>query len=349
MGIPSVLVSVLNWNKAQVTAQCLESLRKLNQTGLKVDILVIDNGSDQADYAALTKAISESSAKVVRLEKNLGFTGGQNASLKIALDQHYDFVWLLNNDATVRPDTLVKLVAAINADQRCGAVSPVLIPEEGGRPDNAWGLVHDWQKRGGFWIASEAQAREQQQNHPESICVAGTAMLLRVEAIREVGLLDDRLFAYFDDNDICVRLSNRGWRSKVVFDTTATHGVPDLTERPLYFFYLMFRNELIFWHTHMPAQFRKLLWLKLVNQAFFNVNRLRRRGMTKQAEIALLGVSDFILGKHAAPDFTRTVPLAIRTACQAAGSLHKKQHEAAEVALAAGKDSGAVASSHAGS
>ena len=348
MGIPSVLISVLNWNKAEVTSHCLESLSVLDQAGLKVDILVIDNGSNEADYAALTACISGSSAKVLRLEKNLGFTGGQNASLKIAIEENYDFVWLLNNDATVRSDTLVKLVAAICADERCGAVSPVLIPEEGGRPDNAWGLVHDWQKRGGFWIASEAEARAQQQNHPETICVAGTAMLLRVQALREVGLLDDRLFAYFDDNDICVRLSNRRWRSKVVFDTTATHGVPDLTERPLYFFYLMFRNELIFWHTHMPAQFRRLLWLKLVNQAFFNVNRLRRRQMGRQADSALLGVSDFILGKNGAPDFTRRVPLAIRMLSNAAGYLHKKQHQAAEIALASVKDNQALESSNAG-
>jgi hypothetical protein len=174
-------------------------------------------------------------------------------------------------------------------------------------------------------LASEAAARQQQQNHPESMCVAGTAVLLRVQALREVGLLDDRLFAYFDDNDIGARLSHRGWRSKVVFETTATHGLPALTDRPLYFFYLMFRNELIFWHTHMPKEFRKLLWLKLVNQALFNVNRLRRRGMEQQANSALLGVSDFIVGRTGAPDITRRVPVVMRLMCKASAYIHKKQ------------------------
>jgi GT2 family glycosyltransferase len=297
----------------------------MDRDNLKVDILVIDNGSDRADYMALEQSVSGGFARIHRLEKNLGFTGGQNESLKIAIQENYDYVWMLNNDATVQPDTLVTLVEAISADGRCGAVSPVLIPEEGGTQTNAWGIIHDWKRRDGLWLASEAAARQQQQNHPESMCVAGTAVLLRVQALREVGLLDDRLFAYFDDNDIGARLSHRGWRSKVVFETTATHGLPALTDRPLYFFYLMFRNELIFWHTHMPKEFRKLLWLKLVNQALFNVNRLRRRGMEQQANSALLGVSDFIVGRTGAPDITRRVPVVMRLMCKASAYIHKKQ------------------------
>lgn len=327
---PSVLVSVLNWNKAEVTLKCLESLKKLAHGAIRVDILVVDNGSSQSEYAALKNSILESVAKFLRIEKNLGFTGGQNEALKVAMLENYDYVWMLNNDATVQSDTLLKLVDAMVADQRCGAASPVLVPEEGGRPDNAWGLVHEWKSRGAFWFTSEAAARQQQQTHPASICVAGTAVLLRVQAIREVGLLDDRLFAYFDDNDIAVRLSNRGWHSKVVFDTTATHGLPALTDRPLYFFYLMFRNELIFWHTHMPKEFRNLLWLKLVNQTIFNVNRLRSKGMHRQADIALLGVSDFIFGRHGAPDLTRKVPLALRLICKASAFLHKQKLHSSE-------------------
>lgn len=335
MRIPSVLISILNWNKAEVTSKCIDSLMTLSHDGFKVDILVIDNGSAQEDYATLEQSIPKDFAKVVRFEKNLGFTGGHNESLKIAIQEAYDWVWLLNNDTTVQPDTLQKLVNAISTDDRCGAVSPVVVPDvEGGIPHNAWGLVHDWKTRGSTWLTSEAQAKKQQLEHPESICVSGAAILLRVQALREVGLLDDRLFAYFDDNDIGVRLSNGGWHSKVAFETTAMHGSPANTERPPYFFYLMFRNELIFWHTSMPKEFRKLLWLKLVNQALFNVNRLRSRGMEHQAEPALLGVSDFILGRSGAPDLTRKVPAAIRLLCKASAYLHKSQLDASQAVSA---------------
>ena len=291
---PRVLISVLNWNNAAATAACVDSLGQMHRAGLQVDTLVIDNGSRQADYLALREAVVQDGVRILRLEENLGFTGGQNTSLKVAIDEDYDYVWMLNNDATVQPDTLAKLVAAMTQDARCGAVSPVIVPTDGGNYYNAWGLKHDWRAREGIWLASEEEARRHQEEHPDNFCVAGTAVLLRVQALREVGLLDDRLFAYFDDNDIGVRLSNGGWRSKVVFDTTATHDLAIRQERPLYFFYLMYRNEMMFWQKNMPSAHRSKLWLRQLDHSLFDVNRLRVRGMQPQADMALLGVADFL-------------------------------------------------------
>jgi hypothetical protein len=93
----------------------------------------------------------------------------------------------------------------------------------------------------------------------------------------------------------------------------------------MYFLYLMFRNELIFWHKNMPNEFRTLLWLKLVNQSLFHVNRLRSRGLVRQADSALLGVWDFVRGTGGAPDLTRRVPLAMRLICRLSGLLYKRQ------------------------
>jgi GT2 family glycosyltransferase len=329
MDISRVLISILNWNKAAVTLDCLASLRRMDTVGFKADILVIDNGSAPADHAALAAGIDPQQARMLHLEKNLGFTGGHNVALKMAVEDDYDFIWLLNNDATVQPDTLDKLVRAMAADPRCGAASPVIYAEGEVGHLNAWGATHDWGARNTGWLPSAAAAMKLQETAPERLFLAGTAVLFRMEAMRQVGLLDERLFAYFDDNDIGTRLVHAGWHSKVVFDAATTHGARDLSEQPPYFFYLMFRNELIFWHTHMPQEHRKLLWLKLVNTSMFNVNRLRRRGMARQAEAALLGVSDFIVGKYGAPELARTSPLLVRLACRVLGRVHDKQLRAA--------------------
>jgi GT2 family glycosyltransferase len=325
MYMPRVLISILNWNKAAVTLDCLASLRSMTCDGMKVDVLVLDNGSNQADYATLRDGADPSWVRVSRVEKNLGFTGGHNLSMKLAMDEGYDYIWLLNNDANVKADTLAKLVDAISKNERCGAVSPVIYAEDGVGHHNAWGGTHDWARRDAGWLPSKAAALHVHETAPELVSLVGTAILFRVQAIREVGVLDDRLFAYFDDNDISARLAHGGWHSKVVFDAEAMHGARELTEQPLYFFYLMYRNELIFWHTHMPKPHRKLLWLKLVNQSMFNVNRLRQRGMGKQADIALLGVWDFMQGKCGAPDLSRTAPLPIRALCRLLAYVHRNQ------------------------
>ncbi len=322
---PRILISILNWNKAATTLQCVESLRALDRSGMHVEVVVIDNGSDPADHSQLRQGITDDWIRVHRIERNLGFTGGHNVALAMAIEAGHDFVWMLNNDTTVPPDTLGKLARALAADPRCGAVSPVIYPDDGGCPDNAWGLVHDWPARSAAWIQSEEASRELHRARPDDICLSGTAILLRMQAMREIGLLDERLFAYYDDNDVGARLARGGWRSKIVFDAAALHGAPPATARPLYFFYLMFRNELIFCHANMPPAFRRLLWLKLVNQSIFNVLRLRRRGMLPQADSALLGVWDFICGRGGAPKLQRRPPLALRALVVLAERMHREQ------------------------
>jgi len=330
MSTPRVLISILNWNKAAVTLACLDALRRMERGGMTVDVVVMDNGSDAADYQALRDGIDPSWVELVRRERNLGFTGGHNVVMQIALDKDYDFVWLLNNDATVAPDTLLRLAAVMAADPRCGAVSPVICSEDGAVHDG-WGITLDWKARSNANIASAASSRQMQDSEPQRVGLVGTALMFRVQALREVGLLDDRLFAYWEDVDISVRMARGGWHNKVAFDTTATHDARTVAEQRPYFFYLMFRNELMVWHKHMPREHRKLLWLKLVNQALYKANRLRRDGFAQQADSALLGTWDFMTGRHGAFSTTRKPPAAIRLLSRLMAVKHDKQLRATQV------------------
>lgn len=332
MSTPRVLISILNWNKAAITFECLSSLQKMVSPGIKIDIFILDNGSKPDDYELLLEKIDADNVRLERSEINLGFTGGHNVALKFAITQHYDFIWLLNNDATVHSDTLSKLVEAITNDARCGAVSPVIYAEDGVGHYNAWGVTHDWKTRSNRWMPSAEASILLHNAQPEQVCLAGTAILFRVQAIREIGLLDDRLFAYFDDNDIGTRLAKAGWYSKVVFEADTTHGARTLAEQPLYYFYLMFRNEMLFWHTHTPKEYRNLLWLKLLDQGLFNINRLHHMGMHKQAESGLLGVWDFLCGRYGAPDISRRAPLAMRLLCKMLALVQNKHISRLEVA-----------------
>lgn len=331
MTTPRILVSVLNWNKAAVTLRCLASLEGMDRAGMAIDILVIDNGSAPSDHAALAAGIAGltgvTGVQLQRIETNLGFTGGQNVSLRRGMQDGHDYVWMLNNDAIVEPDTLRKLVDAMQADPCCGAATPVIECEEGGNARGA--MAHDWAKRETIWFKSEAAVRKQQQEQPGNLCVAGTAVLLRVEAIRATGLLDDRLFAYYDDNDIGVRLARAGWHSKVVFDARIGHGAIVQPERPPYYIYLMTRNDMLFWHTHTPPEHRKLSWLRLVDRSLYRVNLMRVMGRTSQAEVALLAVSDFIFGNHGAPRLGRRVALPTRLLYALSGLVYRNKLRAA--------------------
>jgi len=336
---PSVLISVLNWNNATDTIKCVDSLlATISQDLVSVEIRVIDNGSNQADYLKLQQSNEERKFNITRLNENVGFTGGHNIAIAQAIENKFDYVWLLNNDATVEMGCLEKLVDEMEADIALGAVSPVIAPKGGGHPHAAWGGMHKWETRQTIWFHSEREAMETHRLRPDEIFVAGTAILLRTKAMQQIGELDDRLFAYYDDSDLGVRLAKRNWRSKVVFNASVEHGWRSSEQLPNYFFYLFFRNEMIFLHTHTPPQFRRFLWLKLIDQALYNANRLSLRGLQSQSDAALLGIWDFIFSNYGRPNLSRKVPALMRLLRGASIFVYKSKlaglEEAPEVSTA---------------
>src|SRR4051812_29277693 len=84
---PSVMISVLNWNSADVTLECLASLTAMQRDpSISVRIVVIDNGSKDADYRRLADGVDHEKVTLLREETNLGFAGGHNVATRIAMD-----------------------------------------------------------------------------------------------------------------------------------------------------------------------------------------------------------------------------------------------------------------------
>lgn len=321
---PKVLISILNWNGARKTVKCLQSMENELDFGAAVTVIVIDNGSREDDVALLAEQMP-STAVLKRLPVNLGFTGGHNVAIDIALKEGYDFIWLLNNDAVVAPGCLRELVKSMLQDQACGAVSPVLRDLDDGHIVRCVN-THDWNARQSRRIDSIEEAQRLQSVEPASVWVDGTAVLFRVAALAQVGPLDDRLFAYFDDNDIGTRLSNRGWYSRCAFDASVFHeNRKHFRDFPLYLIYLYQRNEMLFWYKNTPVLSRPLLWLKLIDEALFYANRLERNGYPAQGRAILLAMQDFVLHKFGPPAHERKVPLITRLVNKLAGNLYAKK------------------------
>jgi GT2 family glycosyltransferase len=313
-----VLISILNWNGASKTLKCLASVdRELALTPAEVTVLVIDNGSRPDDAAALKAGMTSHNATLQCVPHNLGFTGGHNIAINLAIEEGYDFIWLLNNDATVAPGTLASLVSTIQKESRCGAVSPLLRDADDGTIARCVS-THDWHKRITKRILSVDEARRLQADDPAAVWVDGTAVLFRVKALAEVGPLDDRLFAYYDDNDIGVRLANKNWHSQCDFDATVFHeNKKRIEDFPLYLSYLLQRNEMLFWHKNTPPSYRRVLTLKMIDRGLFDANKLRKNGFAGHADAALLGLYDFMKKKFGPPDYQRKVPLVMRVASKA--------------------------------
>lgn len=126
--------------------------------------------------------------------------------------------------------------------------------------------------------------------------------MLRISALRQVGLLREDFFAYYEDNDLCARLAAAEWTCRIASDSVVTHPLPVRdSDRPPYYFYLMLRNYLLFWSSHTPPSYRRFLRLRLLDQAFFDATKLYRAGFKAHGDAALLGIYDYLRGRFGAP------------------------------------------------
>lgn len=207
----SVAVVVLNWNGWRDTLRCVASLRTLQ--GVAAQILVIDNGSTDDSVPKLRQHLPD----LVLLETgvNLGFGGGCNVGIRHALQAGVEYIWLINNDADVAPDTLSTLVGMADADPLLGAVGSVIYEGESTNQVQVWGGG-----RVNLWLGTSRHRRR-----PGVVdFVSGASVLLRARALNEVGLFDaDRFFMYWEDTDLGFRLRRAGWALGVATQSRVWH------------------------------------------------------------------------------------------------------------------------------
>jgi GT2 family glycosyltransferase len=205
---PLVDIVLINWNAETVTAECLQSIRNLTYPNHRV--ILVDNGSSDRSGQGLSKRFPE--AKLIQMERNVGFTGGNNAGMRQALADGADYILLLNNDTTVAPDLLNQMVTAAESDMNVAVVSPKIMFFD--MPDRIWyaaGSFSWWLGMPSFYYKRKEQALP---DRLEEITFAtGCAMLLRAEALNKVGLFDERFFIYGEDADLTTRMLKAGYRA----------------------------------------------------------------------------------------------------------------------------------------
>jgi len=124
-----VSIIILNWNRKKDTIECLESIKKLQISGFKLEIVVVDNASSDGSQKAVEQIFrritkKNISCKQIRNTTNLGFAAGNNVGMKYALDSGADFLLVLNNDTEVDKGLIKKLLEVVNKYPKAAAISP---------------------------------------------------------------------------------------------------------------------------------------------------------------------------------------------------------------------------------
>jgi N-acetylglucosaminyl-diphospho-decaprenol L-rhamnosyltransferase len=212
-------VVVVNFNAGDFLLRCVGSV--LASSGeLDLDLVVVDNGSHDGSAARVPRAHPQ--VRLIDNPDNRGFAVAANQGIA-ATDA--PFVLLLNPDAAIRGGTLASLIKVARERPRAGAIGCLvrnpdgtIYPSARRVPAPFEALVHAF--LGPFvpdnpWSRSYTMADWDRASEREVEWISGSAMLLRREALDQVGALDEGYFMYVEDVDLCTRLRAGGW--SVVF------------------------------------------------------------------------------------------------------------------------------------
>lgn len=204
---PLVGVTILNFNDADSTVRCLASLAHSHHSNLRV--LVVDNGSRAEERRRLEqKMAGRFHASIRWLDENLGYARANNLAVESLFDQGCEYVLVLNDDTIVTPDAIDGLVRCARRHPGGGPVGPRVARDWPGTPAASLGERYSapllWAPR------SLLRYRRMRQSCYAVGGIMGCAMLFSRSTWDRLGGFDERLFAYYEEVDLCLRARRAG-------------------------------------------------------------------------------------------------------------------------------------------
>ncbi len=214
---PNILVVILNFNGWQETLTCVDAV--LKQTYENFHIYLIDNGSKDESLKKLTQYDNHDKITFLKNPVNDGFAGGVNIGIRHAIENDYEYIALLNNDAIITEDWL-KILLKTSQTVGSAATTGLLLSGDGekiestGDSYSAWGLPFPRQRDEPIKDADDSM-----------FVFGGTAgaTLYTTDLFRDIGLFDETFFAYFEDTDISFRAQLAGHKAYYEKSAIAYH------------------------------------------------------------------------------------------------------------------------------
>jgi GT2 family glycosyltransferase len=213
---PQVAVVVVSYNTRELLISCLSSIFESTNPA-DVEIIVVDNASTDGSREAVNQTYPQ--VLLIANPSNLGFGVACNQAIKSSTAP---FILLLNSDATITKQSFRALYEVMNANPRCGAAGCRVVNSDGMPATNTRNFLTPLNQAleqlgvvrwtGWKYLRRNHQLKLDQNELDCSVdWIDGACLMLRRDALDQVGLFDEDFFMYSEDEDLCFRLKRNGW------------------------------------------------------------------------------------------------------------------------------------------
>jgi GT2 family glycosyltransferase len=261
-------VIIVNWNTRQLVMESLQSLYRAIGD-FSMEVFVVDNGSSDGSVEAVRTTFPR--VILVANTKNIGFAKANNEALRRARGKYFLF---LNTDVILHGDAVAALLEFMEKTPQAGIVGAQLLNPDGTKQnsfDNFPTLLSEGLNKSllRMFFPNRFPSKRLSLSSPTAVeSVIGACMMVRKDAVDEVGPMDEDYFFFMEETDWCYRVRQRGWGVYLVPQAQAVHlqgGTADRVKvqakleyyRSRYFFFKKHRGTL------QAGVLRGILLLKL--------------------------------------------------------------------------------------
>ena len=250
----TVAIIIVNWKKYDITLTCIESI--LNSTNSNFKIILVDNESDNKK---VNNFKYRNEIEIIQNKKNEGFSKANNIGIDYALKNNYDYTLLINNDTIVEKNLIEVLLKTAQA-KNFSVVQPLILNYNGKEIWKAGGSINYFF---GNFITRKKLGNSLNSSHELTEWFTGCCCLFKTKIFKDIGKLDERFFAYYEDVDFSLRLKKYGYKIGFTSKTQIYHyeSFSSISNNSKggklspYVHYLNIRNHILILKKHQSRQF----------------------------------------------------------------------------------------------
>jgi GT2 family glycosyltransferase len=299
MAKPRVTFVILNWNQADLTLECLNSI--FSQDYPNFDVIVVDNGSKDYSPAQIRKHFPL--VTIIETGRNLGYALGNNVGVEYALQNRADYVMLLNNDTEVESTMLSRLVEFSENYPDIGIIGPTIFYAD--PCDLIWSGPNfiKWQQGK---IERRYMGRKRELSRAmDADSIDTCAALVKRGVLEKVGGMNSIYFINGVDHDLCLRVRKAGFRVVYYPQASIWHKVSAAIGQasPANTYY-MTRNHLLFFGKNAPGVWKLLGPIQIILRTLRTViawtikSKYRTERYQRRRGANLMALRDFFLRRY---------------------------------------------------
>jgi GT2 family glycosyltransferase len=268
---PELSILIVNFNAEKLILRCLQAVYETIGS-VDCEVIVVDNASTDHSADAVQNAYPQ--VRLLRNPENVGFARANNQAFRVARGRYF---LLLNSDAFVHDGAIATLINFMESHLDTGAAGCRLVYEDGSLQRSCYSFPTPitelcqtlWLDRlfprSPFFGKFKMTYWDFDSNRDVD-WVMGAVMILRKEAVDQVGFLDEEYFMYSEEMDLCYRFKQAGWKISFVSEATAMHvwGGSSRQNKELAFIRL-YKSRVLFFRKHygpiMTLVYKLILYL----------------------------------------------------------------------------------------